>query len=160
MSSSEGVSPQLDIEAAKGGQGIYRRAIEYILETANRQAARTGGNWTDVLAAAGISVRGRVSLYEAAKWEDVLPTRRFEVKGFRHQAGQGGIGAPVVLHLTRSGNWGEASTETTGDLTEPCEMHFPKTLYRAASATLRPGSGPRRAHRGPRACMIRSMIPP
>ena len=25
---------------------------------------------------------------------------------------------------------------------EPCEAHFPQTLYRAASATLRPGSGP------------------
>ena len=139
---SEGVSPQLNIDAARGGQGVYRRAIEYILEAANRQATRTGSNLTDVLAAAGIGVRGRVSLYEAAKWKDILPTRRFEVQGFRHQAGQGGIGAPVVLHLTRSGNWGEAPTETTGDLTSPCEMHFPKTLYRAASATLRPGPGP------------------
>ena len=87
-------------------------------------------------------MQGRVGLYEAARWEEALPTRRFEVQGFRHQAGQGGIGAPVVVHLTRSGKWGEPATETTGALTEPCETHFPKTLYRAASATLRPGSGP------------------
>ncbi|MGC8643538.1 MAG: esterase/lipase family protein [Isosphaeraceae bacterium] len=139
---SEGVSLQLDIKAARGGQGIYRRAIEYMLETVNRQATRTGSNWTDILAAVGISVRGRVSVYQAARWGDVLPTRRFEVKGFHHQAGQGGIGAPVVVHLTRAGDWGEASPQTTGNLTEPCEMHFPKTLYRSASATLRPGSGP------------------
>ena len=49
--------------------------------------------------------------------------------------------APVVVFLTRSGKWGEPGTETTGALTAPCESHFPKTLYRAASATLRPGSG-------------------
>src|SRR5437763_1043662 len=33
---TEGVSPQLDLAAAKGAQGVYRRAIEYILETAYR----------------------------------------------------------------------------------------------------------------------------
>ena len=138
---SEGVSPKLDIDAAKGGQGIYRRAIEYLLETANRQATRTRGNWTDVLAAAGISVKGRVSVYEAARWEDALPMRRFEVQGFRHQAGQGGIVAR--WSCTWSGRaTGARPSQTTGELIEPCEMHFPKTLYRAASATLRPGSGP------------------
>lgn len=137
----EGVSPGLDVNAAREGQGIYRRSIEYILENANRQAIRTGARWTDVLAAAGIDVKGRVSLYEAARWQDALPTRRFEVTGFRHRVGQGGIGAPVVLHMVRSGNWGEPSPEASGNLTAPCEMHFPKTLYRAASATLRPGNG-------------------
>jgi pimeloyl-ACP methyl ester carboxylesterase len=138
----EGVSPQLDIDAARGAQGIYRRAIEYTLETAHRRAASTGVHWTDVLAAAGIGVKGRVSVYEAARWEEVLPTRRYEVQGFHHRWGRGGIGAPVVTHLTRSGKWGEPATETSGMLTEPCERHFPKSLYRAASATLRPGSGP------------------
>jgi pimeloyl-ACP methyl ester carboxylesterase len=138
---SEEISPRLDIDAATGAQGIYRRAIEYTLETAHRQATVEGISWTEFLARAGIGVRGRVGLYEAARWEEALPTRRFEVKGFRHQSGQGGVGAPVVVFLTRSGKWGEPATETTGALTEPCEVHFPKTLYRAASATLRPGSG-------------------
>jgi pimeloyl-ACP methyl ester carboxylesterase len=138
----EGVSTQLDIDAARGAQAIYRRAIEYTLETAHRRAASTGVHWTDVLAEAGIGVQGRVSLYEASRWEEVLPTRRFDVQGFRHRWGRGGIGAPVVAHLTRSGKWGEPATDTTGMLTEPCEMHFPRSLYRAASAILRPGSGP------------------
>ena len=99
-------------------------------------------HWTEVLARAGIGVQGRLSLYEAARWEEVLPTRRFEVKGFHHQAGQGGIGAPVVASLVRTGNWGEPVSDHPGGLTEPCKQYFPKTLYRAASAVLRPGSGP------------------
>ena len=138
----EGVAPQLEIEAAHGAQGVYRRAIEYMLETANRQAMVEHSHWTEILAQAGIGVAGKVSLYETARWDEVLPTRRFEVQGFHHRAGQGGIGAPVVTHLTRSGNWGEQPTETTAPVIEPCEIHFPKSLYRSASAVLRPGSGP------------------
>jgi len=139
---SEEFSPRLDIDTATGAQGIYRRAIEYTLETTHRQAMVEGISWTEFLARAGIGVQGRVGLYEAARWEEALPTRRFEVQGFRHQVGRGGVGAPVVVFLTRTRKWGEPATETTGALTEPCETHFPKTLYRAASATLRPGSGP------------------
>jgi pimeloyl-ACP methyl ester carboxylesterase len=139
---NEEFSSRLDIDSATGAQGIYRRAIEYTLETTHRQAMVEGTSWTEFLARAGIGVQGKLGLYEAARWDEVLPTRRFQVQGFRHQSGQGGIGAPVVACLTRSGKWGETETETTGALTEPCEAHFPKTLYRAASAELRPGVGP------------------
>ena len=139
---SEELSPQLDIDNATGAQGIYRRAIEYTLETTHRQAKVEGISWTEFLTRAGIGVHGRVGLYEAARWEEALPTRRFEVQGFRHHVGRGGLGAPVVLSLTRSAKWGETATETTGALIEPCEAHFPQTLYREAAATLRPGSGP------------------
>ncbi len=139
---NEQLSQRLDIDTASGAQGIYRRAIEYMLETSHRQAMVEGISWTELLARAGVGVRGRVGLYEASNWEEALPTRRFEVEGFRHESGRGGVGAPVVTFLTRSGKWGEPATETTGAIVEPCEAHFPKTLYRAASATLRPGSGP------------------
>ena len=139
---AEGVSSQLEIEAARGAQGTYRRAIEYILETAHRQAKVGNVPWTEVLDRAGIGVQGRLSLYEAARWEEVLPTRRFEVQGFHHQAGQGGIGAPVVASLIRTGNWGEPVADHPGGLTEPCKKYFPKSMSRAASAVLRPGSGP------------------
>ena len=139
---TEGVSTRLDIESARGAQSVYRRAIEYLLETAHREASANGASWTDVLYCAGIGVRGRLSLYDAARCDEVLPTRRFEVKGFRYRHGQGGIGAPVVAHLTRSGSWGDATPEISGNLTEPCEAHFPRSLYRSAAAVLRPGSGP------------------
>jgi pimeloyl-ACP methyl ester carboxylesterase len=139
---SEGVSTRLDIESARGAQSVYRRAIEYLLETAHREASDNGASWTDVLYRAGIGVRGRLSLYDAARCDEVLPTRRFEVKGFRYRHGQGGLGAPVVAHLTRSGSWGEAIPEISGNLTEPCEAHFPRSLYRSAAAVLRPGCGP------------------
>ncbi len=138
----EKLSTRTEIEAASPAQGVYRRAIEYMLETAHRQAQAEGSSWTDVLARTGIGVRGRVGIYEAARWEEALPTRRFDVKGFRHRAGRGGAGAPVVVCLTRSGRWGEPATETSGALVEPCEAHFPRTLYRAAAATLRTGVGP------------------
>jgi pimeloyl-ACP methyl ester carboxylesterase len=138
----EGVSSQLEIESARGAQGTYRRAIEYILETAHRQSKVEHVHWTEVLARTGIGVEGRLSLYEATRWEEVLPTRRFEVKGFHHQAGQGGIGAPVVASLVRTGNWGEPPSDHPGGLAEPCKKYFPKSMYRAASAVLRPGSGP------------------
>jgi pimeloyl-ACP methyl ester carboxylesterase len=138
---AEGVSPQLDIAGSHGAQGVYRRAIEYMLEAAHRQALADKVSWTEVLAQAGISVQGRLSLYQPARWDEIHPTRRFQVKGFNHGVGRGGIGAPVVAHLTRSAKWGEPETETTGTITEPCETHFPKSLYRAASAVIRPGPG-------------------
>ena len=101
---SEGVSPKLDLAAAKGAQGIYRRSIEYILETANRRAKAEGVSWTDVLARAGIGVRGKVHLYETAMWEEALPTRQFEIKGIRHRAGRGGLGAPSSFTWIDHGN--------------------------------------------------------
>jgi pimeloyl-ACP methyl ester carboxylesterase len=137
----EGVSPALDIQSAGPAQGVYRRAIEYALETAHRRALKEGVPWTDVLARAGIRVEGKLALYEAASWDEVLPTRRFEVKGFHHQASQGGLGAPVVAHLTRSGRWGEALTETGSPLIDNSEMHLPRSIYRSSSALLLPGTG-------------------
>jgi pimeloyl-ACP methyl ester carboxylesterase len=139
---SEGVSPQLDLAAAKGAQGIYRRSIEYILETANRRAKAERVSWTDVLARAGIGVRGKVHLYETAMWEEALPTRQFEIKGIRHRAGRGGLGAPVVLYLDRSRQQGRPATETSGAMADPSVAHFPNLLYRSAAAVLRPGAGP------------------
>ena len=137
----EGVSTGLDLAESNGAQGVYRRAIEYLLETAHRQAKSENGSWADVLARTGIGVQGRVSVYDATRWEEVLPTRRFEVKGFRHTHGQGGLGAPVVAHLTLPGKWGEIPAETTGAMFDRSERHFPRSNYRAASATLRPGTG-------------------
>src|SRR4051794_17706649 len=74
----EGVSTGLDLAESNGAQGVYRRAIEYLLETAHRQAKSEDGSWADVLARTGIGVQGRVSVYDATRWEEVLPTRRFE----------------------------------------------------------------------------------
>jgi pimeloyl-ACP methyl ester carboxylesterase len=136
----EGVSTGLDLADSRGAQGVYRRAIEYLLETAHRQAKSENGSWADVLARTGVGVQGRVSVYDATRWEEVLPTRRFEIKGLRHTRGQGGLGAPVVAHLTREGKWGEVPTETTGTLVDRSEVHFPKSLFRAATAVLRPGT--------------------
>src|SRR5262245_56537346 len=140
---NEGVSPELDIAYSRGAQGTYRRAIEYALETAHRQARIDRVHWTEVLAQAGIRVEGDVCLYETSMWQEILPARRFEVKGFRHRIGQGGIGAPVVAHRIRSKGQGEADTETSGGLVDPSEAHFPKRLFRSASAVLRPGTGPK-----------------
>jgi pimeloyl-ACP methyl ester carboxylesterase len=139
---TEGISPHLDLGASRPAQGLYRRAIEYMIEAAYRQAQYERIGWTDVLAQAGVSVQGRLSLYRPENWSEVHPTRRYDVKGFNHSVGQGGIGAPVVAHLTRSGKWGQPETETTGALTEPCEAHFPQSLFRAASAVIRPGDKP------------------
>ncbi|QEH32150.1 Alpha/beta hydrolase family protein [Aquisphaera giovannonii] len=151
----EGVSTRIDIAAARGAQGTYRRAIEYALEAAHREAAAEGLRWTEVLARAGIGVQGRISLYDATRCDDVLPTRRYEVTGFRHEVGAGGVGAPVVAHVTRAGTWGQNSAvaeqvaraarlgepdpEVKAVFAAPCERHFPKSLFYAGSAILRPG---------------------
>ncbi|MFO0888796.1 MAG: alpha/beta fold hydrolase [Isosphaeraceae bacterium] len=134
----EGVTTQLELGAARPAQGVYRRAIEYTLETAYRQATVEGVPWTEVLARSGIRVEGRLSLYEAAAWQEVLPTRRFEVKGFQRRAGQGGLGAPVVAHLVRGGNWGEPTAQDGSPLADIVERHFPRKLYRASCALLLP----------------------
>ncbi|WP_261357718.1 esterase/lipase family protein [Aquisphaera insulae] len=152
----EGVSTRIDIAASRAAQGTYRRAIEYALETTHREASREGVPWTNVLARAGIGVRGRISLYDATRCDDILPTRRYEVSGFHHELGGGGVGAPVVAHVTRAGTWGGQSSpvaeqvakvarlgapdpEVRSVFDSPCERHFPKSLYYAGSVIIRPG---------------------
>ena len=144
---SEGVSPKLDLAAAKGAQGVYRRSIEYILETANRRAKAEGVSWTDVLARAGIGVRGKVHLYETAMWEEALPTRQFEIKGIRHRAGRGGLGAPVVLYLDRSRQLG---TSRRPRPTVPWQTRPWPTSPICSIERPRPSCGPGRAQRAAR----------
>ena len=146
----EGVSTQPDLDQSKGAQGVYRRAIEYVLETVHRQAKSREWPWTDVLARSGIGVQGRVSVYEPARWEEVLPTRRFEVKGFRQTDGQGGLGAPVVIHLTLPASGSRHRWRGARRRTDPSERHFPDDL----TGRPRPCFGPAgrgRAARRPRA---------
>src|SRR5436305_510641 len=93
--------------------------------------ARTGGVvlLVDVLARAEIGVQYKPHLYETAMLEEPLPTRQFEIKGIRHRAGRGGLGAPVVLYLDRSRQQGRPATETNGALADPSVAHFPNLLY-------------------------------
>ncbi|APW61406.1 esterase/lipase family protein [Paludisphaera borealis] len=135
----EGVSPSRDIAQSLGAQSTYRRAIEYALVSVDRQAKTQKVPWTEILARSGIGVEGKVSLYEAALWQEVLPSRQFEVKGFRKEMGQGGLGAPVVIHMATSVERKPLTLEGGEARTDPSQQHFPADLYRAASVVLRPG---------------------
>lgn len=139
---AEGVSESPALEASLPAQSVYRRAIEYALITADRQAKVKKVSWIEVLAQSGIGVTGRSGAYEATAWHEILPARRFVVKGFHQHIERGGIGAPVVLHLDRSAEQ-KRLTITGGDiLTDPSRKHFPAQLYRTSSVVIRPGRGP------------------
>ncbi len=120
----------------------YRKAIEYMLATADRRAkSEKGMNWAEALRQSGIGVSGRIGLYEAALWQEVLPSREFQVKGIRETVGRGGVGAPVVIQMARPVERRSKTVEGAVDLTDPSEKYFPAQLFRAASAVLRPGRG-------------------
>ena len=55
--------------------------------------------------------------------------------------GKGVSGRPSSRHLTLPGKWGEIPAEATGAMFDRSERHFPRSNFRAASATLRPGTG-------------------
>jgi len=139
---AEGVTEDRDPAKESPAQSAYRRAVEYALNVVDRQAKVKRVPWTEILAQSGIGVSGKISLYDAALWQEVLPARRFEVKGFRKSVGRGGLGAPVVIHLAQSAERTRLSLEGGEVLSDPSRNHFPAQLYRAASAVLRPGRGP------------------
>jgi len=139
---AEGVSESPDPATESPAQSAYRRAVEYALNVVDRQAKVKKVPWTEILAQSGIGVSGRVSVYDAALWQEVLPARRFVVKGFHKSIDRGGLGAPVVIHLARSVERTQLSLEGGEVLSDPSANHFPAQLYRSASAVLRPGRGP------------------
>lgn len=118
----------------------YRRAIEYMLTTADRRSkAEKGVGWAEALRQSGIGVSGRIGLYDAALWQEVVPSREFDVKGFRKAVGRGGVGAPVVIRMARPVEAKQRTLEGALDVTDPSEKHFPAQLFRSASAVIRPG---------------------
>lgn len=118
----------------------YRRAIEYMLTSADRRSkSEKGVSWAEALRQSGVGVSGRVGVHDAALWQEVLPSREFEVKGFRKAVGRGGIGAPVVIRMARPVEARDRTIEGAVDVTDPSERHFPAQLFRSASAVLRPG---------------------
>ena len=137
-----GVSDDPNPATELPAQSAYRRAVEYALNAVDRQAKVKKVPWTEILAQSGIGVSGRVSVYDAALWQEVLPARRFVAKGFHKSVHRGGIGAPVVIHMARSVERTRLSLEGGDVLSDPSSKHFPANLYRAASAVLRPGRGP------------------
>lgn len=139
---AEGVSENPELEASLPAQSVYRRAIEYALITADRQAKIKRVPWTEILAQAGIGVTGGSSVYEAAEWHEILPARRFVVQGFHQHVRRGGLGAPVVLYLDRSAEQKRLLIRGGDILTDPSRKHFPAKLYRASSVVIRPGRGP------------------
>jgi pimeloyl-ACP methyl ester carboxylesterase len=124
---------------AVDGRGAYRRAIEFLLVTADRRVKTEKVAWTDALSQSGIGVAGKVALYDPALWREVLPTREFQVKGFRRSMARGGVGAPVVIRMAKIVEDRRRVVEGAVDLTDPSERHFPDQLFRSASAVLRPG---------------------
>jgi len=125
--------------AAIEGRDVYRRAIEYLLVTADRRVRAEGISWKDALAQSGIGVEGRLALYDASLWREVLPTREFQVKGFRTTAGRGGVGAPVVVRMVPRVEDRSEALEGGRDGSDPSERHFPAELFRSASVVIRPG---------------------
>lgn len=138
---AEGVSEDPDPDAELPAQRVYRRAIEYALITVDRRAKERKIPWTMVLEESGVGVSGKSSVYEAAQWQEALPARLYEVKGFHKSIKRGGIGAPVVLYLDRSAERKRLSIDGGTVLTDPSIRHFPARLYRASSVVIRPGRG-------------------
>ena len=87
-------------DGTTGARLVYRRAIEYAVQAADRVADHDKVRWTDVLASQGIVVRGKVSAFDPRQWDEALPARSFEVKGFHHHVARNGLGAPLVLSRT------------------------------------------------------------
>ena len=114
-----------------GARLVYRRAIEYALQTADRVARNEGSQWTDVLAREGIAVRGTVSSFAPRKWDEALPTRSFEITGFHHHIARDGFGAPLVL----------SRIVPPGTKVPDKERFFPNELRNGATAILLPGNG-------------------
>lgn len=123
----EGVATRLEPAGSNGAQATYRRAIEYAILAAHRQSQAEHVPWTEILAREGIAVRGTVSIFPPEMWEEALPSRVFEVEGFRHRAARGGLGAPIVLARHK------------GEDARPDERYYPDHLFQAATAVLRPG---------------------
>jgi len=126
-----------DGEGGSNGDGItgarlvYRRAIEYAVQAADRVAKAESSRWTKVLAGEGICVEGNVSAFVPNQWDEALPTRSFEVSGFHQQIVRDGIGAPLVL----------SRNTRAEEIVPDGERYFPKDLQKAATAILVPASG-------------------
>ena len=131
---NEDLPPEvLDARAA------YRRAIEYMLATADRRVKSEGISWKETMEQSGVAIGGRVGIYDAALWQEVLPAQQFEVKGFHRTVARGGVGAPVVIRMARSVEDRGKVVEGGVDVTDPSERHFPAQLFRSSSAVIRPG---------------------
>ncbi len=139
---AEGVSEDPNLEEELPAQRVYRRAIEYALIAVDRQAKVKKVSWTKILEQSGIGVSGTAGSYDAAQWQEILPARLFTVKGFHRPIRRGGAGAPVVLHLDRSGERSRLAIEGGESLSDPSRKHFPAQLYRTSSVVMRPGRGP------------------
>ncbi len=125
MADGEGGS---DGDGVTGARLVYRRAIEYAIQAADRVSKAESVRWTDVLAGEGIAVQGMVSAFAPNQWDDALPTRAFEVSGFHQHIARDGLGAPLVL----SRDSGDPKSVPDG------ERYFPKDLQKAATAVLVP----------------------
>jgi len=126
----DGVSIEPASPESTSPQQTYRRAIEYAVVTAERQAKEVGLSWVDILALGGIGVRGNVGAYPPKLWTEIEPARSFRVSGLRHMNVREGLGAPLVL-----------SRRTPPDVSPP-ESHFPHIMCSPAETVLRPGTEP------------------
>ena len=116
-------------DGTTGARLVYRRAIEYAVQAADRVARHDQVRWTDVLASQGIVVRGKVSSFDPQQWDEALPARSFAVKGFLHHVARGGLGAPLVL----------SRTVEEGAAVPKEVRYFPLDLRKAATAMMIPG---------------------
>ncbi len=111
-------------------QAVYSRAIEYAVLTAHRVAQNEGLPWPEVLARQGIAIAGQVGAFGPSEWSEALPTRCFEVAGFNRLVIRGGLGAPLVL------------TRHQSEVSNPNEQYYPRQVFKAATALLRPSQIP------------------
>ena len=127
---AENVSTEVDSSRTPEAQHAYRRAIEYLIVTADQIAKNEQIPWTEALGRAGIAVQGKISDFDPVSWNEALPTRGFEVEGFLHNIARGGLGAPLVLK--------RSPPETTGQ----SNHYFPSVHFKSATALLRPAKSP------------------